>query len=188
MTKSRILLVPFLVLLLSLVSDPSVFAESTPDLNIFISEEVGAWGTTPAQKRTGQQEAFNQSDTLDDEWISSLNKLKEPDTELKVSTSQISPDSPNVYTFLNLNNEQVAVTADNVDIRNLSTQNDLGVRSSDSYQYKAKLDLPGSGANTYNGNTMQDFAPIPNQFAGQYYANESQNGFGDQNNYRNGLL
>jgi hypothetical protein len=35
---------------------------------------------------------------------------------------------------------------------------------------------------------MQDFAPVPNQFAGQYYANESQNGFGDQNNFRNGLL
>lgn len=187
MPKLKAFLIPFLVLSLSLINAKNIFAEST-DPNIFISEEVGAWGATPSQKRTGQQEAFNQSDNLDDSWRSNLEVIKEPGTELKVSTAQITPEPPNVYTFLNLNNEPVTVKADNVDIKNLANQNDLGVRSSESYQYKAKLDLPGSGANTYNGNTMQDFAPVPNQFAGQYYANESQNGFGDQNNFRNGLL
>jgi hypothetical protein len=186
MPKPKILLVPFLAISLNLVSPLSVLASSEPE--VFISEEVGAWGTTPSQKRTGQQEAFLLADQLDSDWVSSLDNLKEDGTVSSIQTAVITPDSPNVYEFLSLNSEVVTVSAQNVDMKNIEDVNDLGTRSSEGYQYKARLDLPGSGANTYNGNTMQDFAPIPSRFTGEHYANESQNGFGDQNSYRNGLL
>jgi hypothetical protein len=187
MPKFKPLLVPFLIFSLSLIIPSSTSAESS-EVNVIISEEVGAWGSTPSQKRTGQQEAFVLADQLDSEWNSSLSNLKEEGTDISLQASQITLDNPNRFEFLNLNGEIVTVMAENVDMKNISDQNDLGTRSSESYQYKAKLDLPGAGANTYNGDTMQDFAPIPTGFAGQYYANESQNGFGDQNNFRNGLL
>jgi hypothetical protein len=187
MSKLKALLVPILVFSLISISSVSTFAESS-DLNIIISEEVGAWGSTPAQKRTGQQEAFILADQLDSEWRLSLEDLKEEGSSTSVQTSQITTESPNSFEFLSLDFDIVTVIAENVDMKNLSDTSDLGIKSSNSYQYKAKLDLPGSGANTYNGDTMQDFAPVPSRFAGQHYANESQNGFGDQNNFRNGLL
>lgn len=186
--KSKLLLIPVLILSLSLILSARVFADS--DLpETFISEEVGAWGSTPAQKRAGQQEAFQQADTLDSAWLLSLETKKEDGTTPSVQTAVITEESPNQFQFTNpQNGEIITVTADNVDLKNLSDPQDFGIKSSNSYQYKAKQDLPGSGANTYNGDTMQDFAPVPARFAGQNYANESQNGFGDQNNYRNGLL
>ncbi len=188
MPKLKVLLYSLsAVFLLSLIFVQPTFAEEQVP-QVFISEEVGAWGTTPAQKRTGQQEAFDLADNLDSTWLLSLDNLKEEGSEASVQTATITPQNPNNFEFLNLNSELITVTADNVDMKNPSDPNDFGTKSPNSYQYQAKLDLPGSGANTYNGNTMQDFAPIPRKFEGQYYANESQNGFGDQNNFKNGLL
>lgn len=188
MPKFRTLLAPVLILAsLNLIFTPATSADSG-SVEVFISEEVGAWGTTPAQKRPGQQEAFQLADTLDSNWLLSLENLKEEGTTASIQTATITPENPNIFQFLNLNGEILTVTAENVDMKNLSDSNDLGTKSSEGYQYKAKLDLPGTGANTYNGDTMQDFAPVPTRFAGQHHANESQNGFGDQNNFRNGLL
>lgn len=101
----------------------------------------------------------------------------------------VKPNDAQNFEFQNPNDSTdiVDVKVENVDIKDVSNTADLGTKSSDGYQYKPKLDLPGSGANTYNGDTMQDFAPVPRKYAGEYYANESQNGFGDQNSYRNGL-
>lgn len=191
MPKLKNLFLPLSALIfaisLSLILPQSSFAqEQAPQ--VFISEEVGAWGETPAQKRSGQQQAFDLADDLDSTWLQNLEDIKEEGTAVSTQTATITPQSPNTFQFLNLNSQPVTVTADNVDIKNPTNPADLGTKSSNSYQYQAKLDLPGSGANTYNGNTMQDFAPIPRKFEGQHYANESQNGFGDQNNFRNGLL
>lgn len=163
----------------------------TPETNItiVISEEIGAFDGDATTKREQQQQAFDEADNLDQTWKDQLEQLKEPDSNLSLVVDQVSPTDAQHFEFVNPEDstDVTSVTVDNVDMKDINNLADLGTKSAESYQYKPKLDLPGSGANTYNGDTMQDFAPVPRKYAGEYYGNESQNGFGDENNYRNGL-
>lgn len=163
----------------------------TPETNIttVISEEVGAFDGDTGVKRQDQQQAFDEADNLDQTWKDQLDQLKKPDSNLSLVVDQVSPTDAEHFELVNPEDatDVTSVTVDNVDMKDINNLFDLGTKSAEAYQYKPKLDLPGSGANTYNGDTMQDFAPVPRKYAGEYYGNESQNGFGDQNNYRNGL-
>lgn len=163
----------------------------TPETNIttVISKEVGAFDGDATTKRDQQQQAFDEADNLDQAWKDQLDQLKKPDSNLSLVVDQVSPTDAEHFELVNPEDatDVTSVTVDNVDMKDINNLSDLGTKSAEAYQYKPKLDLPGSGANTYNGDTMQDFAPVPRKYAGEYYGNESQNGFGDQNNYRNGL-
>ncbi len=167
----------------------STQVDSETVVTTVISEEVGAFDGTTGIKRQDQQQAFDKADTLDQSWQNQAAELKTPESNLSLVVDHVTPTDAQNFEFRDPvdSTHAISVTAENVDMKDISNLNDLGTKSSTGYQYQPKLDLPGSGANTYNGDTMQDFAPIPRKYAGQYYTNESQNGFGDQNSYRNGL-
>lgn len=162
---------------------------SEVNITTVVSEEVGAFDGDTGVKRQDQQQAFDKADQLDQTWENQLNQAKIPDSNLSLVVDQVSPTDAEHFELVNPEDatDVTSVTVDNVDMKDINNLSDLGTKSATAYQYKPKLDLPGTGANTYNGDTMQDFAPVPRKYAGEYYGNESQNGFGDQNNYRNGL-
>lgn len=167
----------------------SALVDQETTITTVVSEEVGAFDSDTGVKRQDQQQAFDKADSLDQAWKDKIDELKTPESNLSLVVDHVKPNDAQNFEFQNPNDSTdiVDVKVENVDIKDVSNTADLGTKSSDGYQYKPKLDLPGSGANTYNGDTMQDFAPVPRKYAGEYYANESQNGFGDQNSYRNGL-
>lgn len=155
-------------LLLSL-SSGSVFAadeiisalvDQETTITTVVSEEVGAFDSDTGVKRQDQQQAFDKADSLDQAWKDKIDELKTPESNLSLVVDHVKPNDAQNFEFQNPNDSTdiVDVKVENVDIKDVSNTADLGTKSSDGYQYKPKLDLPGSGANTYNGDTMQDFA------------------------------
>ena len=181
---NSIILTPIiLIAILSflLLAPNTTFAE-TLDSNqttLITSGEVGAFdgeGTTKWEQQAG---AIEMADELDDSWQQDIQDSADPDSTISIQTAQVDPDSSNPLEFkfndpTSGTGSQVTVMAELRDMTNLEDQSDLGRLATT--QPEPDIGTSGTGANTYDKNTLQDLAPIPARFKDQHFINEQKAG------------
>lgn len=181
---NSIILTPIiLIAILSflLLAPNTTFAE-TLDSNqttLITSGEVGAFDGEGSTKWEQQAGAIEMADELDDSWQQDIQDSADPDSTISIQTAQVDPDSSNPLEFkfndpTSGTGSQVTVMAELRDMTNLEDQSDLGRLATT--QPEPDIGTSGTGANTYDKNTLQDLAPIPARFKDQHFINEQKAG------------
>jgi LPXTG-motif cell wall-anchored protein len=179
--NSLILIPIILASALILLAPNPAFAESLnpSQTTLITSEEVGALEGEGPTKWEQQAGAIEMADELDDSWRQDIQDSADPDSTISIQTAQVDPDSSNPLEFkfndpTSGTGSQVTVMAELRDMTNLEDQSDLGRLATT--QPEPDIGTSGTGANTYDKNTLQDLAPIPARFKDQHFINEQKAG------------